>query len=271
MDLLCCPVCHSFLKEEERRYCCPLGHSFDKAKQNYVNLLQSQRSSSRTHGDDREMVTARRAFLEKGYYVNLRNALVEKVYFYTPKKASVLVDAGCGEGWYTEAVAQALPGCIAVGFDISKDALKWAAKRQGLSHLAVASCFSMPLKEETADGLLNIFSPLAAEEYARVLKKGGHLFRVVPDTYHLWELKEAVYEKAIPNRPEPEELPGLVLIEKIPVHYEITLDAKEDIQTLFQMTPYYYRTSPSDRAKLHTFDTLTTRAEFNLLIYEKRL
>ncbi|MBQ7936168.1 MAG: methyltransferase domain-containing protein [Clostridia bacterium] len=269
MDLLCCPVCHAPLKEEERRYCCPAGHSFDKAKQNYVNLLQSQRSSARTHGDDREMVVARRAFLEKGYYSSLRDTLTEKVYFYTEKNAPVLVDAGCGEGWYTEAVAQKLPGCIAVGFDISKDALKWAAKRQGLSHLAVASCFSMPLKDETVDILLNIFSPLAAEEYARVLKKGGHLFRVVPDTYHLWELKRAVYETAIPNRPEPEDLPGLILKEKKPVHYEMTLTAREDIETLFQMTPYYYRTSPADRAKLNKLEILTTRVEFNLLIYEK--
>lgn len=269
MDLLCCPVCHELLKEEERRYCCAKGHCFDKAKQNYVNLLQSQRSSARTHGDDREMVVARRAFLENDYYVNLRDALVEKVYFYTKKSTPILVDAGCGEGWYTEAVAQALPGCTAVGFDISKDALKWAAKRQGLSHLAVASCFSLPLKEGSVDALLNIFSPLAAEEYTRVLNKGGHLFRVVPDTYHLWELKEAVYEKAIPNRPEPEDLPGLVLRDKLPIHYKITLTAQEDIKTLFQMTPYYYRTSPADRAKLNSLDTLTTRAEFNLLIYEK--
>lgn len=269
MDLLCCPVCHSLLKEEERRYCCPLGHSFDKAKRNYVNLLQSQRSSSRTHGDDREMVVARRAFLEKGYYVNLRNKLVEKVYFYTSKNAPILVDAGCGEGWYTEAVAQALPDCTAIGFDISKDALKWAAKRQGLSHLAVASCYSMPLKDASADAVLNIFSPLAAEEYARVLKKGGHLFRVVPDTDHLWELKEAVYEKAIPNRPETENLQGLTLKEKTPIHYEITLTCREDIETLFQMTPYSYRTSPADRAKLGRLDTLTTRVQFNLLVYEK--
>lgn len=269
MELLCCPVCKSYLRREVKRYCCRAGHSFDIAKQGYVNLLQSQRSSSRTHGDDKDMVIARKAFLEKGYYAPLRAAIVDAVYFYTPQNAPVIVDAGCGEGWYTEGVAAKRPGACVVGLDISKDALKWAAKRKGLSHLAVASCFEMPLPSESADIVLNIFSPLAAEEYARVLKKGGHLVRVVPDLYHLWELKEAVYDTPKPNRPEPEDLPELDLAERKTIHYEMTLSAQEDIRTLFQMTPYYYRTAPKDRAKLQNLDTLTTRAEFTLLIYKK--
>lgn len=269
MDLLCCPVCKGLLRREEKRYCCQAGHSFDIAKQGYVNLLQSQRSSSRTHGDDKDMVIARNAFLEKGYYTPLREAIIDAVCFYTHQNVPVIVDAGCGEGWYTEGVAVKMPSSVAVGFDISKAALKWAAKRRGLSHLAVASCFGMPLPAESADVVLNIFSPLAVEEYARVLKKGGHLVRVVPDLYHLWELKETVYDTPKPNRPEPEDLPGLGLAERKTIHYEMTLSAKEDIQTLFQMTPYYYRTAPKDRAKLQNLDTLTTGAEFTLLIYKK--
>lgn len=268
MNVLCCPVCGQLLSREEKRYLCPAGHSFDRAKQGYVNLLQSQRSSKRNHGDDREMVTARREFLEKGYYAPLRELLTEKVYFYTSPNG-IIVDAGCGEGWYTEGVAARLPEAMVIGFDISKEALKWAAKRQGLDHLAVASCYTMPLQDASVDGLLNFFSPLAAEEYARVLKPGGHLFRAVPGEKHLWELKQAVYETPIPNRPEPEELAGLKLVERCPICSEITLQSNEEIIALFQMTPYYYRTSPTDRAKLDELEELTTRTEFTLLIYER--
>ncbi len=267
MSLLC-PVCGEMLNQEERRYLCPRGHSFDRAKQGYVNLLQSQRSSDRNHGDDREMVTARREFLERGYYAPLRELLTEKVYFYTAPNG-VIADAGCGEGWYTEGVAERLPGATVIGFDISKEALKWAAKRKGMDHLAVASCYRMPLADDSVDALLNFFSPLAAEEYARVLKPGGHLFRAVPGTHHLWELKSAVYETPKPNLPEPEELPGLTLLERCPIQNTVTLESNEQLQALFKMTPYYYRTSPADKAKLEQYPTFTTRTEFTLLIYQK--
>jgi len=269
MDLLRCPVCKEPLARLEKRYCCTKGHSFDIARQGYVNLLQSQRSSARTHGDDRDMVVARTAFLEKGYYSPLRDAVIDAVYNYTGQKPSVVVDAGCGEGWYTQGVARKCPLAQVIGLDISKDALKWAAKRPELHHLAVASCFDMPLADGCADAVLNILSPLAAAEYGRVLKPGGVLVRVVPDTYHLWELKETVYETPKPNRPEPEELAGLSLLKKIPIHYQMELTSNQDIQVLFQMTPYFYRTSPGDRAKLNGVDRLSTRAEFNLLIFQK--
>lgn len=268
MDLLRCPVCKGSLKRVENRYVCSQEHSFDVARQGYLNLLMSQRSSNRQHGDDRGMVEARRNFLEKGYYQPLRNALVEAVKRYCPPKG-VIADAGCGEGWYTAAVAEAMPDSKVYGFDISKDALKGAAKRFADPCLAVASCFALPLAENCLSAVLNIFSPLAAEEYVRVLKNGGILFRVVPGEKHLWELKAAVYDTPLPNKPEPEIIPGLLLKEKIPVCYELVLDEPRDIMALFQMTPYYYRTSPRDRAKAEALLRLKTRVEFYLLIYQK--
>ena len=143
----------------EKEYACAAGHRFDRAKQGYVNLLQSQRSSARNHGDDREMIAARRDFLELGFYVPLRDLLKEKVYFYTAKNGTI-IDAGCGEGWYTEPLCKDFS---VVGFDISKEALKWAAKRKYFTHLAVASCYHLPLFDGSADGAINFFSPLADE------------------------------------------------------------------------------------------------------------
>ena len=260
-----CPVCQGTLEGQEKEYVCAAGHRFDRAKQGYVNLLQSQRSSTRNHGDDREMIIARRDFLELELYAPLRDLLKEKVYFYTEKNG-VIIDAGCGEGWYTEPLCEDFS---VVGFDISKEALKWAAKRKYFTHLAVASCYNMPLFDGSADGVINFFSPLADEEYARVLKQGGKLFRAVPGEYHLWQLKQAIYDTALPNRPEREELAGLRLLERCPLNFEINLESQEQIQALFQMTPYYYRTSPKDREKLKNHPTLSTQAEFTLLIYEK--
>ncbi len=264
-DLLICPVCGQPLARSEREYACNNGHRFDRAKQGYVNLLQSQRSSQRNHGDDAKMIAARRDFLEQGFYAPLRDLLKEKVYFHTAKNG-VIVDAGCGEGWYCE------PLCAdfaVVGLDISKEALKWAGKRKDFTHLAVASCYDMPLGDASADGVINFFSPLADTEYARVLKPGARLFRAVPGEHHLWQLKEAVYDTPLPNRPEREELSGMKLIERCPLSFEIELKGQKEIQALFQMTPYCYRTSPKDRAKLENYVNLKTKVEFTLLIYKK--
>ncbi len=266
MSLLCCPVCGARLLEESARYCCPAGHRFDRAKQGYVNLLQSQRASSKVHGDDRGMVCARAAFLERGYYEPLRRALVEKVYFYT-EKSSVIADAGCGECWYTAAVAKEMPQAVVLGFDLSKDALKWGAKRSDRLILAVASCYHLPLEDRAADGVLNLFSPLAAAEYHRVLRRGGYLFRVLPGPSHLLALKRAVYEKPLPNPEEPEALERFSLVETVKLRDRITLENSAEIAALFQMTPYYYKTAPADREKLAALQTLTTETEFFLRVY----
>lgn len=266
IDALICPVCGEELQKTEREYLCSKGHRFDRAKQGYVNLLQSQRSSQRNHGDDREMIVARRDFLEKGYYRPLRDLLKEKVYFYTDKN-EVIVDAGCGEGWYCEPLCQDFK---VIGLDISKEALKWAAKRNGFTHLAVASCYSMPIKNKAAAGVINFFSPLADGEYARILRAGGKLFRAVPGTHHLWGLKKAVYDIPKENVPEREDLEGMRLLERCPLSFEIELTSQEGIQALFQMTPYCYRTSLKDREKLKNYVNLKTKVEFILLVYEKQ-
>ena len=50
------------------------------------------------------------------------------------------------------------------------------------------------------DLLVNCFSPLAIEEFRRVLSPGGAFVYVVPSEKHLWELKQVLYEPALPNQ-----------------------------------------------------------------------
>ena len=53
------------------------------------------------------------------------------------------------------------------------------------------------------------------------------------------------------------------------IKYNITLDNTEDINSLFKMTPYYYKTSKSDQEKLENLTSLTTKIEFLICEYEK--
>lgn len=260
-----CPVCGEKLNNNAKSYICPKGHCFDRAKSGYVNLLMSKGAGR--HGDDKLMVRARTEFLNAGYYEPLAQKL-----FSTAERLvtepSVIVDAGCGEGYYSAKIEQ-VSGSRVIGIDISKEALIAAGKRSKSMALAVASTSAMPIPDESADIVLNVFSPLFTDEFLRVLKSGGHLIRVVPMEKHLWELKALVYEKPYENDSVELELEGLVLESEEELKYEISLDSGEMIQNLFMMTPYYYKTGEADQKKLLSAEMLKTEIEFCIAVYRK--
>lgn len=256
------------LAKDERVYRCGNGHSYDISKKGYVNLAMSQKSSKKRHGDDKLMVTARRDFLDKGYYAPLRDAAAHELKARAAQNA-VIVDAGCGEGYYTAAIKSALGGADVYGVDISKDALIYAAKRDKTLTLAAASAASIPIETGCADAVVSIFAPVFPAEFSRLLKKDGILLRAVPLEDHLFSLKAAIYDEPYKNPTETHELDGFDIIAERTVCRDITLATREDIEALFMMTPYYYKTSRSDQQKLLSRDTLTTQTRFGIIVYRK--
>ena len=270
MPALRCPVCAGTLERRAGAYVCPNGHSFDIAKSGYVNLLLN--SSQGHHGDDALMVRARRDFLDKGYYDRFIAAVADAAAECAPPEAVVL-DAGCGEGIYSLAALRAIEraGKRAglIGADISKTALRYASKRSPDFTLCVASCAHLPVDDASVDVLLNIFSPFVPGEFARVLKRGGHLLRAYPLREHLWELKALIYDTPRDNPPTPLETEGFTLVETREVRDEIHLPCNEDIQALFRMTPYYYKTGAEDQQKAERAQALDVTLAFGLALYER--
>ena len=266
-----CPVCGAALAQEAQTFRCANGHSYDRAKKGYVNLLLTNQSRSKRHGDDRAMITARTAFLDAGYYAPLRDAVTDAARSVSGDAPTVL-DVGCGEGYYTAAVYQTL--CAAGktpdvrGVDISREALIAAHRRLGALSLAVASLSRLPMADASVDLILNIFAPVDAAEFHRVLRPGGRLVRAVPLERHLWELKCAIYDVPYENKPPETDLPGFRLVERRDIVSRITLPTQADIEALFLMTPYYYKTSRADQEKLRRLDRLETEIAFGLLEYE---
>ena len=134
MSFFRCPLCSAPLTRGERAYTCPAGHSFDRSAAGYVHLLPANRKHSQNPGDDKAMVAARSAFLDKGYYAPLREALCALALRDTADlPAPALLDSGCGEGYYTQGLFQALAQAgrtpELAGVDISKFALRRAARR----------------------------------------------------------------------------------------------------------------------------------------------
>ena len=272
-SLFRCPVCGGPLEREDRVLRCSRGHSYDIAREGYTYLLSPNCKQSAAPGDDREMAAARRDFLSKGYYAPLLNTLCCQI-LSRSGDSPVIWDAGCGEGYYTAGICQALTGAgrspRMAGTDISKSALRYAARREKRIEWAVASSFRLPAEDAAADVLLNCFSPLALEEFLRVLKPGGHFLYVVPGPDHLWELKQILYDRPYPNEEKETPYEGFRYEAIVPVEDAVTLPCQADIRALFQMTPYYWKTPRSGAERLAALETLTTRISFRVHIFQKR-
>ena len=264
-SLFSCPICGENLHREEKRYACPGGHSFDLAREGYVNLLPANRQHSKAPGDDKAMTDARTRFLDGGWYAPLRAALVELAEKALPQ-GGTLLDAGCGEGWYTAALSEMVKarGGQTVGVDLSKPAVKRAARRCPAAGIAVASVYRLPLADASVDVLVDCFSPLAAAEFARTLRPGGVFLYVVPGPRHLWELKELLYEKPYENEEKEETYPGFSLERAVPLESVFTLTRKEDVMALFGMTPYAWKTPREAVERLAQAEELTVTAQFRI-------
>ena len=268
--MFCCPVCGAPLTREARSLRCPAGHSYDLAKEGYVNLLSANHRHSASPGDDREMVAARTRFLDGGWYAPLRErlcALADQACGADP----VLLDAGCGEGYYTAALCETLRrhGGRTAGADLSKAAARKAAKRCADAEIAVSSVYRLPVPDASVDLLVNCFSPLAAEEFARVLKPGGHFLYVVPGPKHLWELKSVLYDAPYENEEKREKYPGFHLVGVEPVETSFTLYDAESIQALFHMTPYTWKTPKNGAGRLAQLQELDVTAQFRIHEYRR--
>ena len=265
-----CPNCMGKLNISDKVAFCERGHSFDRARGGYYNLLVG--NTGGVHGDNKEMVLARRAFLGGGYYAPLANRLAELVATYT-EKGGRLLDAGAGEGYYTDIVERALferDGVSDISaFDISKDAVREISKKNPRISLAVAGSYHMPIADCEFDTLINTFSPLALEETRRVLKPGGIFIMAIPGEMHLYDLKQVIYDTPYKNVVADTALDGFELIEDEPLPYKFTLDSQEKIHNLFMMTPYAYRTRPADRAKVEALSSLECTADFRIFVYRR--
>ena len=272
MSLFRCPLCAAPLQREARAYRCPTGHSFDIAAEGHTHLLPVNQKNSKMPGDDKGMAAARSAFLNEGYYAPLRDALCRLSVALTGETCSLL-DTGCGEGYYTAGIYHALcdagKNATMAGTDISKFILKRAAKREKAIEFAVASSYHLPVGDESIDLLINCFSPLALEEFLRVLKPGGRFLYVVPSERHLWQMKEVLYDVPRPNEVKLTPYEGFRYLEVAEVRDTITVRGQEQIHALFQMTPYYWKTPKAGAERLAQLQTLTTEIAFDIHVYEK--
>ncbi|EOD4266620.1 methyltransferase domain-containing protein [Acinetobacter baumannii] len=264
---LMCPVCRQRLELVSKTWRCEQGHSYDIAKQGYVNLHVVQHKHSKNPGDTPESIDARRAFLQGGYYQPLQQAIVHLL---KDLKAKMVLDIGCGEGYYTSAMQQVVEQCI--GVDIAKNAVQRAAKLNDKVTWVVGTGATLPVIDQSMDVCTSLFSPIPQTEILRVLKDDGYLIVVTPATDHLYAMREALFEQVNPHTPQKfvEQLQDLFeLKEQQVIDAPLVLD-QQALKNLIAMTPYAYKASPERRMQLEQKAHFQVTASFQIYLFQKR-
>lgn len=239
-----CPLCQLPLALIQRQYQCSNKHSFDLAKEGYVNLLPVQQKKSLDPGDNSAMMQARRAFLQAGWYASVARQAAAMLSAVKPQQ---LLDLGCGEGYYSGILQQQLSLQQLHGIDISKAAIRFAAKHYPKGHFAVASAYQLPFAADQFDAIVRIYAPSLLNELQRVLKVGGYLLTVTPAPEHLLQIKQALYNEVKLHRSDIAELAGFQHLQRQQLSFTLDQLSAEDLMHLITMVPLGWKFSEETR------------------------
>ncbi|RJG50543.1 23S rRNA (guanine(745)-N(1))-methyltransferase [Motilimonas pumila] len=268
MTMYLCPLCQSPLQREAKMARCQHNHCFDYAKEGYLNLLPVNKKKSADPGDNKQMMQARRDFLNAGHYQVLAEQLSD-ICRRTLPQASQLLDIGCGEGYYTQYLSQAFPeGSQSYGLDISKSAIKFAARRAKQTQFCVASAYDLPFAANSFDLVCRIYAPSQASELARVIKPQGYLLTVSPGAEHLFQLKQQIYQQAEMHDESAASIDGFTLQHQQQLKHRLHLTQSQDISNLLEMTPFAWKLSPEQKAGIAQ-QPLTLDIAFNIELHQK--
>lgn len=311
-SLFTCPICQSPLLPAAASWRCDgslnanqqTAHSFDVARQGYINLLPVQQKKSKQPGDSLESIIARQRFLQAGYYQPLQTLISQQIANLLANKPVEInaeqekdsthwLDIGCGEGYYTEAIAQTETIDRLIAADISKPAVIEAAKASKAAkslwlnvdkqegnktaiYPIVTSAANLPLSADSMTGISSIFSPILPTAFARVLQDKGYLIIAKPDIGHLASVREALFTEVREHNSDKfltELAPFFAVLATHRVSSELTLPVA-DLADLLTMTPYAYRAQPEKRQALLTMaetKDFQTQAKFVVYVLQKTL
>ncbi|MEQ1648874.1 MAG: putative RNA methyltransferase, partial [Hyphomicrobiaceae bacterium] len=258
---------------------CGHGHSFDRARDGYWNLVVVQHKASSDPGDSKEMVTARRRFLNTGLYSPIAAHVFETVRDLAVStrradgdaRAFTIADAGCGEGYYlqrlVELAAQSSDTAALrlAGFDVSKWAVQAAAKRRANDgaplpvRWLVANNRRPPFAAQSIDLMLCLFGFPVWEGFRAAQAQGGAVLLIDPGPDHLIELRRIIYPDVTQTEPQSIEraaASGYWLVRTETVRFSIELETREAVQDLVAMTPHAHRMPEAGRMALAAIDRL---------------
>ena len=244
------------------------------------------------------MIAARRIVFDAGLYDPIIHAvagcLVDAVQR-RPSHVPAVLDCGCGEGTYLAAAVAALRvadhtnndhanngredgswgdgswGDGGWGIDISKPAVRLAARRHRDLRFAVASTYALPFDDHCFDVVLSVFSPRPFNEMMRVLAPGGTAVVVTPGPDHMREFKSVIYDDPRRHHEPTDNHTDRWPIDPnsvIPITFTVSLDDPGSRMALLEMTPFWWSAPPVDRAAIAESVSAVT-VDMRICVYER--
>lgn len=248
LALFRCPKCQQkMISAQNYQLRCEQHHHYDLSKKGTLHFLDHHVKTDY----DKEMLGHRQKMIQAGLYEPLlaimKDLLVED-------HVSTLVDMGCGEGSFLNELANLnVPG-VKIGFDISKDGVALATEQEAEAFWCVADITNLPFNDDSVSHLLNIFSPSHYGEFHRVLKPGGKVIKIVPETNYLRELRQAFYADDQTKQSYSNEKVVRKFAEEMNLISErrltYTFDVSEELQMdLVKMSPLHWGASAESLQK----------------------
>jgi 23S rRNA (guanine745-N1)-methyltransferase len=265
---LICPHDGRRLHRSEGALRCPAGHAFDIARQGYVNLLPVAHKASRHPGDSAQMVQARARVMDSGLFEPVAAALGALV----TTGSGLIVDSGCGDGWFTQGLVSTAADRPVLALDVSKDAIRATARRQTNAVCLVASGRALPVSQGQIDTLLCVFGFPFWHHWAEWQSPGQKVITVDPGPDHLLELREAIYPD-VRRHPAPEHEQALSNGYRL-AHTEVVEDNTGQVRAwidLLDMTPHGRRCTSVAREQLAQREPGVVRIDVVLRVYEREV
>lgn len=267
MHKLACPKCHQPLTRYGKTYQCSKNHCYDVAKKGYINLLLNPDKATNNPGDNKDSLLCRKAHLNQGYYDVILNEVVKYIQEHHHDHMQIL-DLGCGEGYYTAHMKEALQDDVTFyGLDISKDGIQMATQYTKDIYWIVGNSKNIPIIDHSLDVITALFTVVNVDEIQRCLKQDGYMIHVTANQQHLIEFKKLIYDEVKVKSDKYIRLPF-----KTALSYDfkktIHLKNREDSLNLLKMTPHYYHIKKERRQVLDTLGEFDVTIDIRITVYK---
>ena len=279
IDFLRCPLCGAAFAFDNYSLKCQNNHAYDIARKGYMNLFNGYTKIIKTY--DKKLFAARKIISDSGLYARLCEKLCEILAPLVKGGMSrrtggigAILDAGCGCGNLTADIFNNTGRPLTFAVDLSKDGIDFAASNFCEKDLLwiVGNLNELPIADDKIDVILNIMSPANYAEFIRVLKPGGVLLKVLPDSDYLKELRRFIYQENDKNEYSNKDVlsnlsENMTVSEIIDVNYTHKIPA-ENIPALFDMTPLTLNISEREkiRGELTKQDNLDVTLAFKIAV-----
>ncbi|MGX7079175.1 methyltransferase domain-containing protein [Gemella parahaemolysans] len=229
-EIYSCPKCLSESRIENISLVCGNNHRYDFSKKGYIHLINNYKPTKYNE----ELFKARGEIFSNDFYVNVLKNIQNLIEKYAKE---VVLDIGCGEGYYIRKLKTAFPEKYFYGLDNSKDAIEIAVKEDKLNPYMVANLANLPFRDNSVSCILNILTPANYEEFFRVLGDAGYLIKVIPNARYLREIRELIGGKEYTNSDTVSLIEeNCTIVERVTVRDTFRLD-KVQAENFLKMTP----------------------------------